>query len=94
MVFSDPSGSVSIQVKFRKPVVPGDTLVMEVEVKKFREKVGIAKITGSAFVDGQKVLEVKEFTCALVKEPWMERKGRLGRWFLLGEMLVIFLARP
>jgi len=55
-------------VKFRKPVVPGDTLVMEVEVKKFREKVGIAKITGKAFVDGQKVLEVKEFTCALVKE--------------------------
>lgn len=55
-------------VKFRKPVVPGDTLVMEVEVKKFREKVGIAKITGAAFVDGQKVLEVKEFTCALVKD--------------------------
>jgi len=55
-------------VKFRKPVVPGDTLVMEVEVKKYREKVGIAKITGKAFVDGQKVLEVKEFTCALVKE--------------------------
>lgn len=27
------------KVKFRKPVVPGDTLVMEVEVKKFREKV-------------------------------------------------------
>ena len=26
------------KVKFRKPVVPGDTLVMEVEVKKFREK--------------------------------------------------------
>ena len=26
-------------------------------------KVGIAKITGKAFVDGQKVLEVKEFTC-------------------------------
>ena len=25
-------------MKFRKPVVPGDTLVMEVEVKKFREK--------------------------------------------------------
>lgn len=25
-------------MKFRKPVVPGDTLVMEVEVKKYREK--------------------------------------------------------
>ena len=30
-------------------------------------QVGIAKITGKAFVDGQKVLEVKEFTCDLVK---------------------------
>ncbi|CAK9101507.1 unnamed protein product [Durusdinium trenchii] len=61
-------------VKFRKPVVPGDTLVMEVEVKKFREKVGIAKITGAAYVDGTKVLEVKEFTCA----PAGSRVGRAG----------------
>ena len=33
-------GLPGAQVKFRKPVVPGDTLVMEVEVKKFREKAG------------------------------------------------------
>merc|ERR1719242_2149500 len=33
-------------VKFKKPVVPGDTLVMEVEVLKFREKIGIAKMSG------------------------------------------------
>lgn len=55
-------------VKFRRPVVPGDTLVMEVEILKFREKVGIAKIKGIGYVDGQKAIEVKEFTCALVKE--------------------------
>lgn len=55
-------------VKFRRPVVPGDTLVMEVEILKFREKVGIAKIKGVGYVDGQKAIEVKQFTCALVKE--------------------------
>jgi len=54
-------------VKFRKPVVPGDTLVMEVEVLKFREKSGIAKLSGKAYVDGKLVIQVKEFTCALVK---------------------------
>ena len=43
----------------------------------FRDQVGIAKITGAAFVDGQKVLEVKEFTCSLVlwnppgETPWI-----------------------
>jgi len=55
-------------VKFKKPVVPGDTLVMEVEVLKFREKVGIAKMSGKGYVDGKLAIQVKEFTCALVKE--------------------------
>lgn len=55
-------------VKFRRPVVPGDTLVMEMELMKFREKYGIAKMTGKAYVDGQLALEVKDFTFALVKE--------------------------
>lgn len=54
-------------VKFRRPVVPGDTLVMEVEVIKFREKSGIAKMSGKAYVDGKLAIQVKEFTCALVK---------------------------
>ncbi|CAJ1330051.1 unnamed protein product, partial [Effrenium voratum] len=67
-------------VKFRKPVVPGDTLVMEVEVLKFREKVGIAKITGAGYVDGKKVIQVKEFTCALV------RAVGLPEWWLAGDM--------
>lgn len=55
-------------IKFRKPVVPGDTLVMEMELVKFREKYGIAKMTGKAYVDGKVAVEVKEFTFALVKE--------------------------
>jgi len=36
-------------------------------------QVGIAKITGKAFVDGQKVLEVKEFTCDSVLSHWFFR---------------------
>lgn len=54
-------------VKFRKPVVPGDVLVMEVELLKFKEKYGIAKLTGKAFVDGKLAVEVAELTFALVK---------------------------
>lgn len=55
-------------VKFRKPVVPGDTLVMEMELLKFKAKFGIAKMRGRAFVDGKLAVEVAEFTFALVKE--------------------------
>jgi beta-hydroxyacyl-ACP dehydratase FabZ len=50
-------------VKFRKPVVPGDQLVMEVKVLTHRGK--IAKLRGEAFVDGQKVAEA-EFMSMLV----------------------------
>jgi len=44
-------------VKFRKPVVPGDQLVMEVKVISHRGK--ICKMRGEAFVDGQKVAEAE-----------------------------------
>ena len=44
-------------VKFRKPVVPGDQLVMEVKVVSHRGK--ICKMRGEAFVDGQKVAEAE-----------------------------------
>lgn len=42
-------------VKWRKQVLPGDRLDMEVEIVKFKGKVGIGK--GVAFVDGQKACE-------------------------------------
>ncbi len=45
------------QVKFRKPVVPGDQLIMEVEVLKQRAKV--MKLAGTAKVDGQTVAEAQ-----------------------------------
>lgn len=54
-------------VKWKKPVVPGDTLVMEVEVLKFNKKFGICKATGKAYVDGVLAVEVQEMTFAQAK---------------------------
>lgn len=54
-------------VKWKRPVVPGDTLVMEVEIKMWRAKMGIAKATGRAYVDGQLAVEVDSMTFALAK---------------------------
>jgi beta-hydroxyacyl-ACP dehydratase FabZ len=44
-------------VKFRKPVVPGDQMVMEVKVLQFKGR--ICKMRGEAFVGGQKVAEAE-----------------------------------
>jgi len=44
-------------VKFRKPVVPGDQLVLEVNILTFKRN--IAKMRGEAFVDGVKVAEAE-----------------------------------
>jgi beta-hydroxyacyl-ACP dehydratase FabZ len=44
-------------VRFRKPVLPGDQLVMEVKVIQFKGR--ICKMRGEAFVDGQKVAEAE-----------------------------------
>ena len=52
-------------VKFRKTVVPGDQLVMEVKVGKLRSKAG--QLIGQAMVDGQVVTEA-EFMFALIDE--------------------------
>ena len=45
-------------VKWKRPVVPGDTLVMEVEITNWKAKFGIAKATGRAYVDGNLAVEV------------------------------------
>lgn len=55
------------QVKWRKPVVPGDVLVMEMELVKWKPKFGLAKMTGKAYVDGVLAVDVKEFTFALAQ---------------------------
>ena len=54
-------------VKWKKPVVPGDTLVMEVEILKWNKKFGLCKATGKAYVDGVVAVEVAEMTFALAK---------------------------
>jgi 3-hydroxyacyl-[acyl-carrier-protein] dehydratase len=48
--------------RFRKPVVPGDTLRLEMSVIKF--KASVAKMAGRATVDGQLVAEA-ELMCNL-----------------------------
>ena len=53
-------------VKFRKPVVPGDQLVMEVKV--IQNKGKICKMRGESFVNGQKVAEA-EFMSMLIDLP-------------------------
>lgn len=45
------------KAKFRRKVVPGDTLTLEVELIKMRSKVGMAK--GIAYVDGKKAAEAE-----------------------------------
>lgn len=50
-------------VKFRRPVTPGDTLVFELEVLQFRR--GTCRMAGRAFVDGQLVTEA-EFMAGVV----------------------------
>lgn len=50
-------------VKFRKPVIPGDQLRMEVEMLQFRGK--IAKMKGVALVDGQVATEAEMMACVV-----------------------------
>ena len=45
------------KVKFRKPVVPGDQLIFEVQIIKFRSKV--VKASGKAFVKDNVVAEAE-----------------------------------
>jgi beta-hydroxyacyl-ACP dehydratase FabZ len=51
------------EVKFRRPVVPGDRLELKIELTQLRSKFGKAR--GEAFVDGQLATEVN-FSFALV----------------------------
>jgi len=54
-------------VKWKKPVVPGDLLVMEVEVTKFSKKFGIIKSKGTGYTDGEVAVEVGEMKMVLAK---------------------------
>ncbi|GJP56514.1 hypothetical protein CLOM_g15579 [Closterium sp. NIES-68] len=51
-------------VRWRKPVVPGDTLVMRMTLTKYQKRFGIAKLAGKAYVGNDLVCE-GEFMLAL-----------------------------
>mmetsp|Transcript_69991 Transcript_69991/g.111042 ORF Transcript_69991/g.111042 Transcript_69991/m.111042 type:complete len:240 (+) Transcript_69991:44-763(+) len=53
-------------VKWRRPVVPGDTLVMQMELTAFKPRFGLVKMKGVSYIDGKKVVE-GEFQFAMVK---------------------------
>ena len=54
------------KVKFRKPVVPGDQLRMEIEVLRIRKT--SCKTKGTALVDGEVVAEAELFIMADIRE--------------------------
>ena len=45
------------RVKWRKPVVPGDTIVFELEMLQFRR--GVCRMRGEGFVEGALVAEAE-----------------------------------
>ncbi|XP_027916753.1 uncharacterized protein LOC114176047 isoform X2 [Vigna unguiculata] len=45
------------KVRFRKPVIAGDTLVMRMILSKLQKRFGIAKMEGKAYVGGEVVCE-------------------------------------
>lgn len=55
------------KVRFRKPVVAGDTLVMRMTLIKLQKRFGIAKMEGKAYVGGEVVCE-GEFLMAMGSE--------------------------
>ncbi|XP_002992379.2 uncharacterized protein LOC9661564 [Selaginella moellendorffii] len=52
------------KVRFRKPVIAGDTLVMRMNLVKFQKRFGIVKMEGKAYV-GKNVVCEGEFTLAM-----------------------------
>ncbi|XP_031378079.1 uncharacterized protein LOC116193497 [Punica granatum] len=45
------------KVRFRKPVIAGDTLVMRMTLTKLQKRFGIAKMEGKAYIGGEVVCE-------------------------------------
>lgn len=54
--------------RFRRPVVPGDTLMMRVSVTKFNKRFGIVKMDAKGYVGDELAVEA-ELTLAMGKAP-------------------------
>lgn len=54
-------------LRWRKPVVPGDVLMMRVEVKKFNKRFGVCKLDAKAYVGTDLVCEA-ELMLVMAKE--------------------------
>ena len=63
------------RAKFRRPVVPGDQLRLELTVLKLRPR--YIKLRGEAYVDGQLVAEA-EISSALVDRSIVERSDQIS----------------
>merc|ERR1719316_2509174 len=50
-------------VKWRRPVVPGDTLVMEMEMVKFNKRFGMVTMKGASYVDGSPLKQINVSEC-------------------------------
>ena len=61
------------KVRFRKPVVPGDQLILKVRLLKQRTR--MVKMSGQALVDDQLVAEA-EMMAATVRTPWPPTPAR------------------
>jgi 3-hydroxyacyl-[acyl-carrier-protein] dehydratase len=68
IVMMDPADKASQQnfffggidgCKFRRPVVPGDTVMMRVELTKFNKRFGIAKMQATAYVGAEMCCEAE-----------------------------------
>ncbi|EOX92169.1 Thioesterase superfamily protein isoform 2 [Theobroma cacao] len=67
------------KVRFRKPVIAGDTLVMRMTLIKLQKRFGIAKMEGKAYVGGDLVCEVKS-ALLLIKHLKGLRFKQLRAW--------------
>ncbi|EWC86764.1 beta-hydroxyacyl-(acyl-carrier-protein) dehydratase FabZ [Plasmodium falciparum NF54] len=54
-------------VRWKKPVLPGDTLTMQANLISFKSSLGIAKLSGVGYVNGKVVINISEMTFALSK---------------------------
>jgi 3-hydroxymyristoyl/3-hydroxydecanoyl-(acyl carrier protein) dehydratase len=55
------------KAKFRRPVVPGDQMVMEIEM--INQRRNIIQLRGKSFVDGELVAEAEMMAAVVDKNP-------------------------